>query len=186
MNYEIITENDEKYPKKLHEIKNHPKKLHAMGNFDLLNKNAIAIVGSRDCNKYGIQQARRFAGYLSQKNLCIVSGLARGIDTIAHEHSMKNKGRTIAVIASGFKHIYPKENQKLFDDILKNDGLIISEWEPNIKVDMQRFPRRNRIISGMTAGTLVIQSKYRSGSNITAHSAMKQGREVFCIPRKCG
>lgn len=182
MDYIVIKSDDYNYPKRLLKIKNYPKEIYAMGNINLLNKNSIAIVGARDCNIYGIEQTKRFASYLSQNDICIVSGLARGIDSIAHQYSMDKMGKTIAVIASGFNNIYPKENKDLFNKILENDGLIISEWEPNVGIYMQNFPRRNRIISGITMATLVIQSKHRSGSNITAHNAFKQNREVFCIP----
>lgn len=182
MDYIVIKSDDYNYPKRLLRIKNYPKEIYAMGNINLLNKNSIAIVGARDCNIYGIEQTKRFASYLSQNDICIVSGLARGIDSIAHQYSMDKMGKTIAVIASGFNNIYPKENKDLFNKILENDGLIISEWEPNVGIYMQNFPRRNRIISGITMATLVIQSKHRSGSNITAHNAFKQNREVFCIP----
>lgn len=168
------------------EIKDYPKKIYAIGNLELLNKDSIAIVGARDCDNYGMEQAKRFSSYLAQKDICIVSGLAKGIDSIAHIHSMDKMGKTIAVIASGFNNIYPKENEKLFYSIIRNGGLIISEWEPDVGVNMQRFPRRNRIISGLSIGTLVVQSRYRSGSNITAHSAIKQRREVFCLPGNLG
>lgn len=186
MDYTIIKENDELFPKRLKEIKDYPKKIYAIGNLELLNKDSIAIVGARDCDNYGMEQAKRFSSYLAQKDICIVSGLAKGIDSIAHIHSMDKMGKTIAVIASGFNNIYPKENEKLFYSIIRNGGLIISEWEPDVGVNMQRFPRRNRIISGLSIGTLVVQSRYRSGSNITAHSAIKQRREVFCLPGNLG
>lgn len=182
MDYTVIKCEDSSYPKRLLQIKDYPKELYVMGNIDLLNKDSIAIVGARDCNIYGIEQTKRFASFLSQNDICIVSGLAKGIDSIAHQYSMDKMGKTIAVIASGFNNIYPKENKALFDKILENGGLIVSEWEPDYKIFMRNFPRRNRIISGITMATLVVQSKYRSGSNITAHNAFKQNREVFCIP----
>lgn len=119
---------------------------------------------------------------MSQKNICIVSGLARGVDSIAHYYSKDKEGKTIAVLASGFEHIYPPENRLLYEEILKDGGCIISEWPPETEVDMHRFPTRNRVISGLSVGTLVVEAKYRSGTNITAHDAMKQRREVFCIP----
>ena len=180
--YVIIDSNDKEYPQRLKEIKNYPKKLYAMGNIELLNKASISMVGSRDADKYGIEQAKRFAAYLSQKGICIVSGLARGIDSISHINSKSEIGKTIAVIASGFKHIYPPENKKLFYEIIDEGGLIISEWEPNVEIDMSRFPKRNRIISGISLGTLLVESAYKSGSNITANYAIKQKRELFCIP----
>lgn len=173
---------DKNYPIRLREISNPPKELYVLGDETLLNKISVAIVGSRDCDEYGKIQTQRFASYLSQKNICIVSGLARGVDSYAHYYSKNKAGKTIAVLASGFNNIYPPENSILFDKILKDGGCIISEWEPKIGIDMHRFPARNRIISGLSVGTLVVESKYRSGTTITAHEAMKQRREVFCIP----
>ena len=178
----IIKSEDGYYPKRLKEIKDYPEKLYAIGNIKLLNKASIAMVGSRNADEYGISQAKRFASYLSQKGICIVSGLARGIDSISHINSKDEVGRTIAVIASGFKHIYPPEKKKLLWEIIEEGGLVISEWEPNVEVDMRKFPRRNRIISGITLGTILVESTYRSGSNITANYALKQKRELFCIP----
>lgn len=170
------------YPKRLKEIKNPPNEIYLLGDESVLEKTAIAIVGSRNCNNYGKTQTQRFASYLSEKNICIVSGLARGIDSIAHFYSKNKIGKTIAVIASGFNRIYPPENKKLLDEIINDGGCCISEWPPDTEIDMHRFPMRNRIISGISVGTLVVQAKYRSGSNITANYAIKQKREVFCIP----
>ncbi len=182
MEVKIIKKDNKKYPKRLKEIRNPPKELYVLGDELLLNKVSIAIVGSRDCDEYGKIQTQRFASYLSQKGICIVSGLARGIDSYAHYYSKDKAGKTIAVIASGFNNIYPPENTILFDEILKDGGCIISEWPPETKIDMHRFPVRNRIISGLSVGILVVEAKYRSGTNITAHEAVKQKREVFCIP----
>ena len=111
-----------------------------------------------------------------------MSGLAVGIDAVAHINSMQNEGKTIAVIASGLNKIYPSENKILAEKILQNDGLIISEWEPNEEIEMSRFPKRNRIISGLADLILVIEAKYRSGSTITARYGLKQKKEVACIP----
>ena len=173
---------DKEYPERLRKIKNPPNELYILGDETLLQKNSIAIVGSRDCDEYGKNQTKRFSSYLSQMNICIVSGMARGIDSYAHYYSKDKEGKTIAVLASGFNHIYPPENRLLFDEILEDGGCIITEWEPKTEVDMHRFPKRNRIISGLSIGTLVVEAKYRSGSNITAHYAIQQRREVFCIP----
>lgn len=177
---------DDLYPNRLREIKNPPKELYAMGEVKLLNNDSVAIVGSRDCDEYGKIQTQRFASYLSQKGICIVSGLARGVDSYAHNSAKDKKGRTIAVLASGFNYIYPKENRLLFDEILNEGGCVISEWSPDTKIDMHRFPRRNRVISGLSVATLVIEAKYRSGTNITAKDAIRQRREVFCIPGNLG
>lgn len=179
---EIIEFNDSEYPKRLKEIKNPPKKLYILGDKQILNNTSIAIVGSRDCDSYGTSQTRRFASYLAQKGITIISGLARGVDSIAHYYSIDKVGKTVAVIASGFDHIYPSENKILFNKIIENGGCVISEWPPETEVDMYRFPVRNRVISGLAVGTLVVEAKYRSGTNITAHNAMAQGRELFCIP----
>lgn len=173
---------DIEYPKKLLKYKTYPKVLYAIGNITLLNKLSIAIVGTRNINNYGITQTERFASYLSQKGITIVSGLANGVDTIAHMYSMKYIGKTIAVIASGFNHIYPKNNERLFKSILENDGLIISEYNPNEEISMTNFPRRNRIISRISEATLVTQAGIRSGSTLTAHITMKDGKIVFSIP----
>lgn len=181
---EEINRASKKYPSRLLEIQDYPKTLYVEGNMDLLNKPGLAIVGSRMPTEYGKVQAKRFAKYLSQNGICIISGLARGIDTIAHTNSMSEKGGTIAVIASGINNIYPPENKILVEKILENGGLVISEWEPNEGVYMSRFPRRNRIISGLADGVLVVEANAKSGSNITARYAKKQRKEVFCIPGK--
>ena len=173
---------DKEYPKRLRKIKGMPQVIYAKGNIDLLNNYGIGIVGSRDCDEYGIKHTKIFADYLSKKGITIISGLAKGIDSIAHIYSMKNKGKTIAVLPCGFNNIYPKENIKLANIIIENGGLLISEWSPNVKADIYRFPQRNRIISGLSIGVLVVESKCKSGSIITAHNAMKQGRSVFSIP----
>lgn len=164
----IIKITDSKYPKRLLDIKNPPKQLYVEGNDKLLNNHSIAIVGSRKCTGYGIKYAKEFASEISKNNITIVSGLAIGIDTIAHEFSKNSIGRTIAVVGCGLDHIYPKENEELFKQILENDGCIISEHPNSTKVDTKNFPKRNRIISGISMGVLVIEAAYKSGSTITA------------------
>jgi len=178
--------NNKEYPKQLLRLKNPPKELYAIGNISLLQKKIVAIVGSRKCSNYGIEYAKKFATALSKNNITIVSGLAEGIDTIAHKYSMKNKGRTIAVLASGFEHIFPKENKQLFNEIIKNNGCIISEYPPETNVNMKNFPIRNRIIAALSEGLLVIEAKHRSGSTITARDALKLEIPVFCLPNKLG
>lgn len=178
----IITQKDEYYSKRLLQIQNPPEKLYVEGNEKLLNQDAIAIVGTRNCTRYGEKYASKFARELSKKGICIVSGLARGIDTIAHINSMKEEGKTIAVLGSGFNHIYPKENQYLYQKIIENGGCIVTEYPPETPVDKAKFPKRNRIISGLAMGVLVIEARYRSGTSITAKHAISQHKEVFCIP----
>lgn len=178
-----IEQSDSDFPERLKNIPSKPKVLYTIGNIKLLNKKEIvAIVGTRDADKYGVEITKRFSKALSENNICIISGLARGIDTIAHLNSLSNKGRTIAVLASGFNHIYPNENKILVEKILQNNGLIISEYPPDQEIDMSKFRHRNRIISGMSLGVLVVEARLNSGSMITANLAIKQSKPVFCIP----
>lgn len=181
-----IKETDKNYPQMLRTIKNKPNKLYAMGNIALLQNKAIAIVGTRENTEYGEEYTKKIASQLSKEGITIVSGLAIGIDSIAHRNAMKNKGRTIAVIGSGFHHIYPEENKELFYEILKNKGCIISEYPPETEVKMSHFPTRNRIIAGLSKGVLVIEAKYRSGSSITAKYAFEQQKPTFCLPNQVG
>ena len=178
----VLTPEMEEYPKRLLEIEKYPEKLYAVGNISLLNKTSIAIVGARKCDNYGIEQTKKFASYISKNGITVISGLASGIDSIAHYYSKENEGKTIAVIASGFNNIYPPENKKLFNEIIEEGGLVISEWDEDVEIDMHRFPKRNRIISGLSSGVLVIEARYRSGTTITAHFANKQNKDIFCIP----
>jgi len=178
----IITEEDEDYPKRLLAMANHPKELYVLGDSKLLNKDSIAIVGSRNCDEYGREQTERFARFLAQKNICIVSGLAVGTDTVAHETSIEEVGKTIAVVASGFEHIYPDQNQKLFYKIIENGGCIVSEYPPETEVEMSRFPKRNKIIVGISVATLVVEAAQKCGSTITGRETLKQGKALFCIP----
>lgn len=177
-----LTPTDVEYPRKLLERRSYPKSLYAIGNLELLNRTSVAIVGARNINDYGIEQTKRFASYLSQKGITIVSGLAKGVDAVAHTYSMKYEGRTIAVVASGFKDIFPKENERLFHEILKNNGLIISEYNPDEPINMSNFPKRNKIISRLTAATIVTEASIKSGSTLTAHITMKDQKSVFSIP----
>ena len=181
---QTINKKEEAFPQRLKKLKDCPEMLYAVGNIELLNKASIAIVGSRNADDYGKEQAKRFASFLSQKGICIVSGLARGIDSIAHINSKSEVGKTIAVIASGFNHIYQKKKKKLFQEIIEEGGLIISEWEPDEVVDMGKFPRRNRIISGLSDGVLVVEASKKSGSFITVYFALEQGKNIYAMPRK--
>ena len=178
----IIKIEDKDYPKRLAKIKNPPKKIYIEGNYELLNKDSISIVGSRNCTSYGWQTALDFSKELSMQNICIVSGMAMGIDKAAHEGAMTKRGKTIAVLGSGFNHIYPDANKDLYAEILKNNGCVIAEYPPEKEPDLCSFPKRNRIISGLSLGTLVIEATYRSGSTITAKYAIQENKPVFCIP----
>ena len=172
------------YPRLLKIISNPPKKLYAKGNLDLLSKPIISIVGSRACSQNGITLAKKFAYELSQCGLTIASGLAKGIDSAAHLYSYKELGHTIAVLPCGFNHIFPKENIGLYQKILDNGGLAISEYPPDIKAKSQYFLARNRIVSGISVGVLVVEAAYRSGTSVTAKLASKQGRKVFALPHE--
>lgn len=176
--------NSELYPKSLQNIPNPPKKLYMQGNLGLLNNPIISIVGSRSCSKNGKNLTRKFAYELSQCGITIASGLAKGIDTVAHLYSYKEKGKTIAVLPSGFNHIFPKENVGLYEKILDNGGLVISEYSPDIKAKSQYFLERNRIVSGLSLGVLVVEAAHRSGTSVTAKLAKNQGRKVFALPHE--
>lgn len=178
----ILKKNDIKFPKRLLQIDNPPKQLYAKGDIELLNNDCIAIVGTRKCTPYGEKYASKFAKELSKQGICIVSGLATGIDSIAHIHSMEEKGKTIAVLGSGFNHIYPRENQYLYEKILENGGCVIAEYPPETQKNKENFPQRNRIVSGLSIGVLIIEARYYTGTSITARYAIKQRKPVFCIP----
>lgn len=178
----IIKNTDSLYPKRLLTIKNAPKQLYVEGDETLLNKQAIAIVGTRMPSEYGIKVANEFAKELSNQNYCVISGLAQGIDTYAHMGAKCGKGKTVAVLGAGFNHIYPKQNTKLYQDIIEEGGCIVSEYDPNEEVKPENFPKRNRIISGLAMGVLIIEARYRSGSSITAKFAIEQNKEIFCVP----
>jgi len=173
---------DEKYPDRLRKIKNPPKRIFIEGNLENLNRVGIAVVGSRSCSCYGKRMCEFFTKELVNYDIQIISGLALGIDTCAHETCIENKGITIAVLPCGFNKIYPKENQKLAQDIINNDGTLITEYEPNEKADSKKFLQRNRIVSGLSIGTLIIEAGYRSGTSVTARLTKEQGKNVFCIP----
>lgn len=177
-----ISKNDKLYPSILKHIKNPPKYLYCNGNINLLESPGIAIIGSRVCTNYGKRIAIEFSKGLSEYGITIVSGMAKGIDSFAHNGALEAGGNTIAVIPCGFNNIYPKENKDLYEKILENNGLIITEYEENEEADSKKFLERNRIVSGLTIGTLVIEGGYRSGTSITANLAKKQGKNVFCIP----
>lgn len=178
----IIKLNDFKYPEQLKNIKNPPKQLYIEGNIELLNKKGIAIIGSRNCTKYGEKMAKKFAKDLCIQGFTIISGMAKGIDSFAHIGSISTNGNTIAVLPSGLKNIYPEENIELYKKIIKNNGLVISEYKENKKANSQTFLERNRIISGLALGTLVIEGGFRSGTSVTANLTKEQGKNVFCIP----
>jgi DNA processing protein len=182
-NLKIITIDDEEYPENLKQIYDPPIVLYVKGELTGQDKFSIAIVGSRRASFYGLSCAEKFASDLSERNFTIVSGLARGIDTSAHRGALKQGGRTIAVIGSGFRHLYPQENKELAEEISRC-GAVISEFPINARPLSQNFPRRNRVISGLSLGVLVVEAARNSGALITADCALEQGRDVFALPGK--
>jgi DNA processing protein len=168
------------YPSLLRHIPDPPPYLYVRGRFPFFD-NSIAFVGARKASGYGMAAARRLAGELAAMGWTIVSGMARGIDTAAHKGALEAGGRTVAVMGSGFAEIYPPENRMLCDRI-GEQGAVISEFSVNEPPNAYNFPARNRIISGMTLGTVVVEASAKSGSLITARLAAEQGREVFAIP----
>lgn len=183
-NHEIIkiTKDSLSYPNLLKEINGKPKELYVLGNLELLRRKCMAIVGCRECSSYGAEVSQKLAYNLAKQNIVIVSGLAKGIDTYAHQGALEGKGKTIAVVAHGLDMIYPKENRELAKQIILNDGAIISEFPIGTKTAKENFPMRNRIISGISTGTIVVEAKEKSGSLITANFALEQGRELYAVP----
>ncbi len=175
---------DKNYPKLLREIKDPPKILYYCGNLEIANENCFAIVGTRRCSTYGKEVALRFALDLIDFGFVIVSGFAPGIDTIAHKAAIEKKKPTIAVLGTGLdkKLIYPKTNLKLIDKILECGGCLISELPPGSHGTKYTFPQRNRIISGISLGVLVVEARMKSGALITAEYAIEQKRKVFAVP----
>ena len=173
---------NEIYPKELRKIKNPPKTLNLIGNIELLKTNGIAVIGSRNCSKYGERMAKKFVEDLTCYNLTIISGMAKGIDYIAHESCLNLNGKTIAVLPSGLNKIYPEENKLIFHRIIKQGGLVVSEYDENTQADSNKFLERNRIISGLSIGILVVEGGYRSGTSVTAKIGEEQGKKIFCVP----
>jgi DNA processing protein len=178
----VITIFDELYPALLKETYQPPWVIYAKGDITLLaNHRKLAVVGSRQATVYGKMAIQQLLPKLIQQKFTIVSGLAKGIDALGHETTIAQGGRTIGVIAGGLKHIYPQENKSLANMMMETQ-LVISEYPPDTKPERWHFPLRNRIISGMCLGTLIIEAKRKSGSLITGSLALNEGREVFAVP----
>jgi len=182
-NLKVFTLDDPGYPEILKNIPSAPIVLYTKGYFLGKDNLAIGIVGSRQASFYGLNSAEKFAHDLAGIGVTVVSGMARGIDTYAHRGALRNKGRTIAVMGSGFGNIYPRENNKLLEEI-SQDGVVVSEFAFNTPPKKENFPRRNRIISGLSLGVLVVEAAKNSGALITADFALEQGKEVFALPGK--
>jgi len=181
----VITIKDNQYPKLLKEIYSPPALLYCRGQFNHQFDNlAVAVVGTRRFTSYGRQATQKLVTDLAAQNISIVSGLALGIDTLAHQTALTQQGRTIAVLGCGLarEDIYPKVNQPLADQIVSNQGLLLSEYPIGTLPLKQHFPQRNRIVSGLCRGVVIIESPERSGSLITTTLALEQNREVFAVP----
>ncbi len=173
---------DERFPRLLRQIYDPPAFLWMRGDLQPKDERAVAIVGTRRCTEYGRQQARRFSAELAGRGFTIVSGLAYGIDAAAHAAALEAGGRTVAVLGSGVDRIYPARHTRMAHEIIQGQGAVISEYALGAAPDAPNFPRRNRIISGMTLGTLVVEAHETGGALITARLATEQNREVFAVP----
>ena len=180
-NAHVVTLADSTYPQKLLEISNPPVVLYAIGNLHWLNHPSIAMVGSRSATPQGEKNAEDFAKSLCEQGLCVASGMALGIDGAAHRGALKANGATIAVVGTGLDIVYPARHRDLAHKIAER-GLILSEFPLGTPSKAQNFPRRNRLISGLSLGCLVVEANIESGSLITARLSVEQGREVFAIP----
>ncbi len=179
--FRVIAYDDEEYPPLLKQISDAPLLLYVRGDVGVLSRFAVAMVGSRRPSAYGSSVAHRLAHDLAERQLVVTSGLARGVDSAAHRGALEAKGKTVAVLGSGIDVIYPKENKKLADEIAKS-GAVISEFPLGTGPTPQNFPIRNRIISGLSLGVVVVEAAEYSGSLITARLALEQNREVYAVP----
>jgi DNA processing protein len=178
----VITQESPSYPKSLREIHAPPIVLYLWGELNERDHHAIGIIGARHTTHYGTESAKKLAYQLAYAGLTVISGLARGIDTAAHQGALAAKGRTIAVIGSGLSKLYPPENRGLAEKIRDGNGAIVSEFSMEIDPDRQTFPMRNRIIAGWSHGILVVEAGLKSGALITASQAVEQGRSVYAVP----
>ncbi len=181
-NIEIITIKNEYYPENLKKIYDPPVILYLKGNKEILNQKSVAMVGCRLCTNYGKTVAKKIAYNLALNNINVISGLARGIDTYSHIGTLEANGKTIGVMGCGLDRVYPKENKKLFEEIILKGGAVISEYVIGTKPLAKNFPRRNRIISGMSEGVIVVEAKEKSGTLITVDFALAQGKEIYVVP----
>lgn len=181
---ELISIYDKYYPENLKQIYDKPISLYIKGNKELLKEKSLAIIGCRENSNYGKEVASAISKGLAKQRITTISGLAKGIDSICHKETINAKGKTIAVIGSGIDIIYPYENNSLAKEIIKNDGLIVSEYRLGTKPNRMHFPARNRIISSLSSGVIVIEAKKKSGTMITVDFALEQGKNVFAIPRE--
>lgn len=178
---DVLIGSDPAYPPLLREIHNPPLVLYVWGQVTERDRHAISVVGSRRTSHYGLESAKKLSYQLAYAGLTIVSGLARGIDTAAHQGALAAKGRTIAVLGSGLQHLYPPENLALAEKIAAS-GAVVTEFPMSVSPDRETFPQRNRIVSGWSDGLLVVEAGLKSGALITAGQAGDQGRSIFAVP----
>jgi DNA processing protein len=178
----VVVPSDEAYPKRLLEIYDPPLILYVRGNAEALSQYGIAVVGTRHPTPYGVGIAERLSCDLAARGIIIISGMARGIDTATHRGALNAHGKTVAVWGTGIDVTYPKENQKLTDQILASGGTVVSEFPLGTFPAPQNFPIRNRVISGLSIGVLVIEAGGYSGTRVTARCALEQGRDVYAVP----
>ena len=178
----ILKFENEDYPEKLKNIDNPPKQLYVLGNEKILDDFGLAIIGCRQYSEYGKKVAKDISFKLAKQEIKIISGMAKGIDSFAHIGCMAAGGKTVAVLGSGFNNIYPKENIELFKEIIRTGGAVITEYSPDVKPIGANFPLRNRIISGLSDGVIVVEARKRSGTLITVDYALEQGKEIFAVP----
>lgn len=181
---ELLTICDKEYPATLQQLYDKPISLYVKGNKKMLNEFCLAMIGCRENSTYGRQTATAIAKGLARQKITTISGLARGIDGISHKETLKAGGRTMAVIGSGLDIIYPYENEKLAEEIVQKEGALLSEYPLGTKPEKLHFPARNRIISGLSSGIIVIEAKKKSGTMTTVDFALEQGKTIFAIPRK--
>lgn len=179
---QILTIKDKNYPCLLKQIYDPPSVMYIRGNSEILQKSGIAMIGSRNCSLYGQRMAKLLSYQLAKKDIHIISGLARGIDTFSHIGAVQAKRPTIAVLGSGVDIIYPSENEKLAENIIETGGCLVSEYVVGTKPLGEHFPARNRIISGLVTGVIVVEATEKSGSFITVDFALEQGKNVYAVP----
>ncbi|HEX6504252.1 MAG TPA: DNA-processing protein DprA [Terriglobales bacterium] len=179
---QVIALDNSAFPQRLRQIYDPPVVLYVRGDKELLTEPGIAVVGTRHPTPYGTGMAERLAGDLARQGLCIISGLARGVDSAAHRGALAAQGKTIAVFGTSVDVVYPKENNRLADQILNSGGALISEFPIGTFAAPQNFPIRNRIISGLSVGVLVVEAAEYSGTRVTARCALEQNRDVFAVP----
>jgi DNA processing protein len=178
----VITAESPLYPRQLREIHSAPIVLYVWGELLERDQHAIAVIGSRRTTHYGLESAKKLSYQLAYAGLTVISGLARGIDTAAHQGALAAKGRTVAVIGSGLSKLYPPENAALAERIRSGNGAVVSEFSMDVEPDRQTFPMRNRIISGWSNGLLVVEAGVNSGALISVTQALEQGRNVYAVP----